>query len=58
MAIKVYGTYFNSKHNFEMNGLQDIDDDGKLIYEKVPESLSKLKFNHFTFGTGLTAFIW
>ncbi len=57
-AIKVYSTYFNSKHNFDINGLQNIDDNGKPIYEQIPESLSKLKFNHFTFGIGLTAFIW
>lgn len=58
IAIKTYSTYFNSRHNFDISGLQDIDNDGKPEYEQIPESLSKLKFNHFTFGIGLTTFIW
>lgn len=57
-AIKLYTTYFNSAHEFDIDGLQDVDDNGKLIYERIPEGLSRLKFNHLTFGLGLTAFIW
>lgn len=57
-AIKAYTNYFNSSHEFDVDGLQEIGDDGKLIYEHIPEGLSRLKFNHLTFGLGLTAFIW
>nr|WP_121273680.1 phosphatase PAP2 family protein [Pedobacter schmidteae] len=57
-AIKAYTTYFCSSHEFDVDGLQDINDSGNLVYEPIPGGISKLKFNHITFGLGLTAFIW
>lgn len=57
-AIKAYATYFNSTHKFTMDGLEEIDDNGNYIYERIPGNLSRLNFNHVTLGLGLTAFIW
>ena len=57
-AIKAYSNYFLSSHNFKISKLQDIDDDGIFTYENMPTNYFKLKFNHVTFGLGLTAFIW
>ncbi|RQO70616.1 PAP2 family protein [Pedobacter sp. KBW06] len=57
-AIKAYTTYFNSAHKFDMQGLQDIDDDGHYIYEPLPPDYNKTRFNHLTFGLGITAFLW
>lgn len=57
-AIKAYTTYFGSAHEFDMDILQDIDDDGHYIYEHVPDDHIKTRFNHLTFGIGITAFIW
>lgn len=57
-AIKAYTTYFRSAHKFNMDALQDIDDDGHYIYERLPLDQTKTRFNHLTFGLGITAFIW
>lgn len=58
VAIKAYTTYLNSRHGFEILGLNETDGNGNLIYDPIPGGLSRLKFNHLSFGLGLTAFIW
>ena len=57
-AIKAYTTYFSSKHEFAMQGLDDIKDNGELVYTPIQSDNSKVNFNHLTFGLGLTAFLW
>lgn len=57
-AVKLYASYFSSKHKFAIAGLEEIDDHGNYIYEPIPGNISKLNFNHVTIGLGLTAFIW
>ncbi|MBB5638264.1 membrane-associated phospholipid phosphatase [Pedobacter cryoconitis] len=57
-AIKAYTTYFGSVHKFDIEVLNDRDNNGHLIYEPLPETLGKTKYNNITFGLGITAFIW
>ncbi|WP_052496182.1 phosphatase PAP2 family protein [Pedobacter lusitanus] len=57
-AIKAYTTYFNSTHKFDMDALNDMDNDGHFTYERLPEAYGKTKYNNITFGLGITAFIW
>lgn len=57
-AIKLYTNYFSSSHKFDISGLQDIDDDGHYIYEKLPANQHKTRFDNITFGLGITAFLW
>lgn len=57
-AIKAYTTYFGSAHEFDMQALQDIDADGHYVYERLPDDHEKTRFNHLTFGIGITAFLW
>lgn len=57
-AIKVYSNYFLSSHNFKISKLQEIEEDGTLIYADMPMNYLKLRLSHVTLGFGLTAFIW
>lgn len=57
-AIKAYTTYFDSSHEFKITALSSFDDKGNFLYTDLPLDRLKLKFNHFTFGLGLTTFIW
>nr|WP_068893108.1 phosphatase PAP2 family protein [Pedobacter panaciterrae] len=57
-AIKAYTTYFNSAHKFKFNVLQGFDNEDNPVYRELPVSKSKTKFNHLTFGLGVTAFLW
>lgn len=57
-AIKAYTTYFGSTHKFDIEVLNVRDNDGHFIYEPLPESLRKTKYNNISFGLGITAFIW
>lgn len=58
VAIKAYGNYFNSAHKFNFNVLQGFNGDGDPVYNELPTGKSRTRFDHITFGLGLTAFIW
>jgi membrane-associated phospholipid phosphatase len=57
-AIKAYTSYFGSTHKFDIDLLNDTDNDGHLSYHRLPETAGKTKYNNITFGLGITAFIW
>ena len=56
LGIKAYAAYFDSDHNFDIDILKEVDVDGKYTYER--SFTERIKFNHWTFGLALTAFIW
>ncbi|PVD52972.1 PAP2 family protein [Terrimonas sp.] len=56
LGIKAYGNYFASKHDFRLDIIDDVDTDGKFTYKTL--SNEKVKFNNFTFGLALTAYLW
>lgn len=55
-AIKLFGSYFDSDHDFDLDVLSEIDADGNYTYQSLGSE--KVKFDHITFGLALTAFIW
>lgn len=55
-AIKLYSSYFDSDHDFDLDMLSDIDEQGKYVFERL--GTEKVMFNHLTFGLALTAFLW
>ncbi|MGE7776840.1 phosphatase PAP2 family protein [Chitinophaga sp. NPDC101104] len=56
IGIKAYGAYFDSDHDFGIDVVDDVTDDGKFLFKHL--GTEKVRFNHFTFGLGLTAFLW
>ncbi len=56
VGIKAYAAYFDSDHDFMIDIVDDVTDDGKFLFKNVGQE--KVRFNHFTFGLGLTAFLW
>lgn len=56
IALKAYTSYFDSDHDFAVDEIDDVDDDGNYTYKRV--STERVRFNHFTFGIAVTAFIW
>lgn len=57
-AIKAYTSYFGSTHKFDIEILNDRDNDGRFIYEPLPGNFGRTKYNNISFGLGITAFIW
>lgn len=55
-AVKIYASYFDSDHDFDLDILSDVDSEGNYIYQSLGSE--KVRFDHVTFGVGLTAFIW
>jgi membrane-associated phospholipid phosphatase len=55
-ALKLFGSFFDSDHDFDLDILTEIDDEGNYIYQSLGSE--KVKFDHFNFGLALTAFIW
>lgn len=58
IGIKAYSNYFNSAHKFNFDVLQGFDGDGDPVYNELPTGKSRTRFDHITFGLGVTAFIW
>ncbi|WP_109698365.1 phosphatase PAP2 family protein [Chitinophaga deserti] len=56
IGVKAYGAYFDSDHDFDIDIVDDVTDEGKFLYKNIGQE--KVRFNHFTFGLGLTAFLW
>lgn len=55
-AIKLYGSFFDSDHDFELDMISDIDSNGNFVYQGLGSE--KVKFDHISFGLAVTAFIW
>jgi len=55
-AIKLFGSFFDSDHDFDLDILSEIDDEGNYVYQSLGSE--KVKFDHVTFRLALTAFIW
>lgn len=56
LGIKAFGSYFDSDHDFNLDLLQSIDANGQYTYLNLGSE--KVKFNHFTVGLALTAYLW
>lgn len=56
VAIKLFTDYFHSRHNFRIDELDTIDDDGKVTYKY--SNTEKVNFDHLNIGLALTAFLW
>ncbi|WP_346318764.1 phosphatase PAP2 family protein [Chitinophaga sp. YIM B06452] len=56
LGIKAYANYFDSDHDFDIDIVDDVDASGKFLFKNIGQE--KVRFNHFVFGLGLTAFIW
>jgi len=56
LAIKAYTSYFNSDHDFVIDILDDVDQNGHYTYTNLQQE--KVRFNHFAAGLALTAFLW
>lgn len=56
LAIKAFVESFNSDHDFEIDIIDEVTADKKFIYKNL--STEKVRFDHWAFGIGLTAFIW
>lgn len=55
-ALKIFTSYFDSDHDFDLYILSDVDANGNYVYQSLGSE--KVKFDHVTFGLALTAFIW
>jgi hypothetical protein len=55
-ALKLYANYFDSDHDFDLDILSDIDQQGKYVFKR--QGTEKVRFNHLAFGLALTAFLW
>jgi membrane-associated phospholipid phosphatase len=56
LGVKAYVSYFDSDNTFSLAALNDVDDQGHAHFLKLGRE--KIKFNHLTFGLGLTAYLW
>ncbi|GAO41694.1 hypothetical protein FPE01S_01_07080 [Flavihumibacter petaseus NBRC 106054] len=56
VAIKLYGKYFHSRHNFELDMIDDLDDKGNVVYKYLSSEI--IDFSHIAIGLGLTAYLW
>jgi membrane-associated phospholipid phosphatase len=55
-AVKAYLSYLNSKNDFTLDALSDIDPDGKYSYTNAGSE--KVRFDNLTYGIGLTTYLW
>lgn len=55
-ALKLYTSFFDSDHDFDLDILTEVDTQGNFVYQSLGSE--KVKFDHITFGLGVTAFIW
>jgi membrane-associated phospholipid phosphatase len=55
-ALKLFASYFDSDHDFDLDILTEVDAEGNYLYQHLGSE--KVRFDHVTFGLGLTAFIW
>ncbi len=56
LAIKAFADSFNSDHDFEIDVLDEVTVDRKFIFKYA--GTEKVRFDHWVFGFGLTAFLW
>lgn len=56
VGIKLFGNYFNSRHHFDIDILDEIGADGSRTYR--PYERETVKFDHFVTGLALTAYLW
>ncbi|TCD11691.1 hypothetical protein EZ449_05390 [Pedobacter frigidisoli] len=55
-GVKAYVSYFDSNNDFTVDVIDQINSDGNYTFKN--QGSEKVKFNHITFGLGLTAFLW
>lgn len=56
LGLKAYVNYFNSRHLFSVDYLDEIDLNGAYIY-KHKDQVS-IRYNHIVYGLGITALLW
>jgi membrane-associated phospholipid phosphatase len=56
VAINAYTRYFHSVHDFELEVVDNVNENMEFTYVKV--STTKVDFSHMTYGLGLTAYLW
>ncbi|WP_276483935.1 phosphatase PAP2 family protein [Paraflavitalea pollutisoli] len=56
LGLKAFAAYFDSDHDFDVDVLREINQDGSYRYERSLRE--RVRFNHWTFGLAVTAFIW
>jgi len=56
VGLKAYAQYFHSVHDFELEILSDISDDGASTYASL--GTTRVDFSHMACGLGITAFLW
>lgn len=56
VGIKAFVRYFHSVHDFELEVLSDINDDGSYTYTQI--ATTRVNLSHMAYGLSLTAFLW
>lgn len=56
VGVKAYLNYFNSKNNFRMDIIDDINPDGSYAFKDYGSE--KVRFDNLAVGIGLTAYLW
>ncbi|RDC56863.1 phosphatase PAP2 family protein [Pedobacter chinensis] len=56
IGVKAYVSYFDSDNDFSVDIIDQINAAGSYTFKNL--GMEKVRFNHITFGLGLTAFLW
>lgn len=56
LGVKGYLSYFQSKHQFEIDQLEDINENGSYTFKNA--GFSSISFNQLVYGLALTAYLW
>jgi membrane-associated phospholipid phosphatase len=56
LGIKAYLNYFNSKHDFDVADLADIDENGSYVFSDAGST--RVSFDQLVYGFSLTAYLW
>lgn len=56
IGVKAYVNYFNSKNDFKLDIIDDIDPNGGYTFKDYGSE--KVRFDNLTVGLGLTAYLW
>jgi len=56
LGVKAYVSYFDSDNDFTVDIIDQINSAGNYTFKN--RGMEKVKFNHITFGLGLTAYLW
>ena len=56
IGVKAYLNYFNSKNDFKLDIIDDINPNGGYTFKDYGSE--KVRFDNLTVGLGLTAYLW